>query len=139
IEEANERLHELTLLVRDLGGLLAGPDGPAEDITTLLDTSRTAAIALDRFEGAEQERAETAERLSALEGQLDEVAGELSAAREFAASALSDAVQEELRHLEMPDADIRVDVTAQTHRSHGKDAVAILMAPHPGADHLPVG
>ena len=139
IEEANERLHELTLLVRDLGGLLAGPDGPAEDITTLLDTSRTAAIALDRFEGAEQERAETAERLSALEGQLDEVAGELSAARESAASALSDAVQEELRHLEMPDADIRVDVTAQTHRSHGKDAVAILMAPHPGADHLPVG
>lgn len=139
IEEANERLHELTLLVRDLGGLLAGPDGPAEDITTLLNTSRTAAIALDRFEGAEQERAETAERLSALEGQLDEVAGELSAARESAASALSDAVQEELRHLEMPDADIRVDVTAQTHRSHGKDAVAILMAPHPGADHLPVG
>ena len=62
----------------------------------------------------------------------------LSTARRAAASTLSTAVQEELRHLEMPDADIRVDVTDQTHRSHGRDAVAILMAPHPGADHLPV-
>src|SRR5699024_6337752 len=54
IEEANERLHELTLLVRDLGAMLPGPDGPAGDITTLLATSRTAAIALDRYEGAEE-------------------------------------------------------------------------------------
>lgn len=139
IEEANERLHELTLLVRDLGGLLAGPDGPAEDITTLLGTSRTAAVALDRYEGAEQERAEAAERLTALEEQLSEAAEALSAARDAAASSLSEAVQQELRHLEMPDADIRVDVTEQAHRSHGRDAVAILMAPHPGAAHLPVG
>src|SRR5699024_6201231 len=131
IQEANERLHELTVLVRDLGAMLPGADGPAEDVTTLLATSRTAAIDLDRFEGAEQEREETASRLAELEE-------ELSAARTAAASALSAAVQEELRHLEMPDADIRVDVTAQAHRSHGRDAVAILLAPHPGARHLPV-
>ncbi|HEX7350404.1 DNA repair protein RecN [Brachybacterium sp.] len=139
IEEANERLHELTVLVRDLGALLPGEEGPAEDITTLLATSRTAAIALDRFEGAEQERTEAAERLAALEGELDVAAASLTAARSDAASALSAAVQEELRHLEMPDADIRVEVTAQAHRSHGRDAVAILLAPHPGAEHLPVG
>ena len=139
IEEANERLHELTLLVRDLGGMLPGEDGPAEDITALLATSRTAAIALDRFEGAEQERSEAAARLAELETVLDEAAEALTAARTAAAERLSAAVQEELRHLEMPDADIRVDVTAQSHRSHGRDAVAILLAPHPGADHLPVG
>jgi len=139
IEEANERLHELTVLVRDLGALLPGEEGPAEDITTLLATSRTAAIALDRFEGAEQERTEAAKRLAELEGELDAAAASLTAARSDAASALSTAVQEELRHLEMPDADIRVEVTAQAHRSHGRDAVAILLAPHPGAEHLPVG
>lgn len=139
IEEANERLHELTLLVRDLGALLPGPDGPAEDITTLLATSRTAAIDLDRFEGAADERSETAERLGQLEEELVGAAEALTHARTAAAAALSEAVQEELRHLEMPDADIRVDVTAQSHRSYGRDAVAILLAPHPGADHLPVG
>lgn len=139
IEEANERLHELTLLVRDLGAMLPGPDGPAEDITALLATSRTAAIALDRYEGAEEERAGTLGRLEGLEAELSETAAALTAARLTAASALSAAVQEELRHLEMPDADIRVEVAAQSHRSHGCDAVAILLAPHPGADHLPVG
>ncbi|MDN5600531.1 MAG: DNA repair protein RecN [Brachybacterium sp.] len=138
IQEAHERLHELTVLVRDLGALLPGADGPAEDITTLLATSRTAAIDLDRFEGAEQERSGAASRLAELEEELSAAAAALTAARTEAASTLSSAVQEELRHLEMPDADIRVDVTVQTHRSHGRDAVAILLAPHPGAQHLPV-
>lgn len=138
LEEANERLHELTVLVRDLGGLLLGADGPAQDITALLETSRGAAIDLDRFDGAEQERTAAAARLDSLQGELDEAAGALTSARTAAAEELSEAVQEELRHLEMPDADIRVDVSAQAHRSHGCDAVAILLAPHPGADHLPV-
>ncbi len=138
IQEANERLHELTVLVRDLGTMLPGPDGPAEDITALLEASRTAAVDLDRFEGAAQEREETARALARCEETLDELADALTAARTAAAKELSTAVQEELRHLEMPDADIRVDVSAQTHRPTGRDAVAILLAPHPGAEHLPV-
>src|SRR5699024_10599984 len=105
IEEANERLHELTVLVRDLGALLPGQDGPAEDVTTLLETSRTAAQELDRFEGAEEERGTVAARLEQLETDLDAAAEELTAARTEAAGALSGAVQEELRHLEMPDAE----------------------------------
>ncbi|MBB5831683.1 DNA repair protein RecN [Brachybacterium aquaticum] len=138
IEEANERLHELTVLVRDIGPLLPGPDGPAEDITALLETSRTAAQELDRFEGAEEERTAAAARLEALEGELDEAATALTVARTEAAATLSAAVQEELRHLEMPDAAIRVDVSERSHRAHGRDEVTILLAPHPGADHLPV-
>ena len=138
IEEANERLHELTVLVRDLGGLLPAEDGPAEDVTTLLETSRTAAQELDRFEGAEEERGTVADRLAESEGELSAAADALTAARTAAATSLSAAVQEELRHLEMPDAEIRVEVTERTHRSHGRDEVAILLAPHPGADHLPV-
>ncbi|WP_114856023.1 DNA repair protein RecN [Brachybacterium sp. YJGR34] len=138
VDEANERLHELTLLVRDLGGLLPGPEGPAEDITTLLENSRAAAVDLDRFDGAEQEREVAATRLAALGAELDEAAEALTAARTAAARELSEAVQEELRHLEMPDAALRVDVTEHGPRSHGRDAVAILLAPHPGAEHLPV-
>ena len=138
VDAANERLAELTALVRDLGTLLPGPDGPAEDVTALLETSRTAAVDLDRFEGAQTERDELSARLTALEEELDEVAAQLTAARTGAAAALSAAVQEELRLLEMPDAAITVDVSAQTARAHGRDAVAILLAPHPGAAPRPV-
>ncbi|WP_193107376.1 DNA repair protein RecN [Brachybacterium sp. FME24] len=139
LDEANQRLHELTVLVRDLGTMLPGTDGPAADITALLETSRGAAIDLDRYEGAEQERATAAARLETVQTELDQTAESLTSARTAAAAELSEAVQEELRHLEMPDAAIRVDVSPQTHRSHGRDAVAILLAPHPGAEHLPVG
>ena len=138
LDEANERLHELTVLVRDLGTLLPGSDGPAEDVTALLETSRGAAVDLDRFEGAEQERATATARLEAVQGELEETADALTAARTAAAERLAAAVQEELRHLEMPDAALRVDVSERAHRSHGRDAVAILLAPHPGAEPLPV-
>lgn len=43
-----------------------------------------------------------------------------------------------LVHLEMPDAEISVAVTEHSPRSHGRDAVAIRLAPHPGAQHRPV-
>ncbi|MFC7374246.1 DNA repair protein RecN [Brachybacterium sp. GCM10030268] len=138
LEEANERLHELTVLIRDLAPVLSDPDVPVEDVTSLLEASRGAAVDLDRYDGADQERAAAAEQLESTQAELDEAAAALTAARVAAARELSDAVQEELRHLEMPDAAIRVDVGEQSHRIHGRDAVAILLAPHPGADHLPV-
>ena len=138
LDEANGRLAELTSLVRDLGPLLPGPDGRADDVTALLEASRDAATDLDRYDGAEHERAETASALEQVETELETVAADLTAARRDAAQRLSAAVQEELGHLEMPDAAIRVDVTEHAPRSHGRDAVAILLAPHPGAQHRPV-
>ena len=138
LDEAHERLAELTALVRDLGGLLPGPEGPAGDVTELLDASRGAAIDLDRYDGAQQEREESAADLEQLETELESVAADLSAARRQAAQRLSAAVQAELVHLEMPDAEISVAVTEHSPRSHGRDAVAIRLAPHPGAQHRPV-
>ena len=38
----------------------------------------------------------------------------------------------------MPAASIRVEVAPHAPRIHGRDQVAILLAPHPGAQHLPV-
>ncbi|WP_246956268.1 DNA repair protein RecN [Brachybacterium sp. Marseille-Q7125] len=138
IAAANERLHELTVLVRELGPLLPGPDGPAESISELLETSRGAAADLESYDGAETELASARERLEELNTELEETAAALTAARTRAAEALSQAVQEELRHLEMPDARLQVEVAEHAPRSHGRDAVAILLAPHPGAEHLPV-
>ncbi|MFC0675425.1 DNA repair protein RecN [Brachybacterium hainanense] len=134
LDAANERLHELTLLLRDTGAALPG----AVDMTSLLEVSARAAADLDRYDGAQERHDEVQERLDALESRLDEAAAALTAARREAAGRLADAVEEELRELEMPQASIRVDVTEHAPREHGRDAVAILIAPHPGAEHLPV-
>lgn len=134
LDELNERLHALTVLVRDLGPTLGG----AEDVRTLLAASRTAAADIDRYDGAEQELAGVRESLASVQDELAEAAAALGAARREAAGRLAEAVQEELAHLEMPGASVRIDVSPAPARAHGADAVAILLAPHPGAEHLPV-
>lgn len=134
LDETNERLHDLTLAVRDLAPVLGG----GTDIGSVLEASRTAAADLDRFEGAEQELAGLREQADAIDTELDEIALALTAVREDAARRLAEAVEAELRELEMPAASLRVEVTPAAAHAHGRDAVAILLAPHPGARHLPV-
>lgn len=134
VEQANERLHEVTTLVRDLGPALGG----GASIGELLESSRDAAADLDRFDGAETELSVAREQMTALEHGLDEAAQALTAARREAAARLASAVESELVHLEMPQASLQVEVTEHAPRPHGRDRVAFLLAPHPGADHLPV-
>ncbi|UQN31006.1 DNA repair protein RecN [Brachybacterium kimchii] len=134
VEQANERLHEVTTLVRDLGPVLGG----AATIGELLESSRTAAADLDRFDGAETELSAAREEMTGLETALDEAAEALTGARGDAASRLARAVESELVHLEMPQASLEVEVAPHSPRPHGRDRVAFLLAPHPGADHLPV-
>ena len=69
---------------------------------------------------------------------LDAAADALTAARTEAAARLSAEVTEELHALAMPDARIEVRVSPGTESSHGRDDVAILLAPHPGAEPRPV-
>ncbi|MFJ2370214.1 DNA repair protein RecN [Microbacterium sp. NPDC087665] len=66
--------------------------------------------------------------------ELDAHAAELTAARTCAAVKLGEAVSEELHALAMPDARIEVAVSAGSETAHGRDDVAILLAPHPGAE-----
>jgi DNA repair protein RecN (Recombination protein N) len=134
VEEANERLHEITTLLRDLGPTLGG----ADTIGELLEASREAAGDLDRFEGAEAELARISSQMEGVEAALDDAAAALTGAREEAAARLAEAVEAELVHLEMPQASLRVEVSGAAPRPHGRDRVAFLLAPHPGADHLPV-
>lgn len=71
--------------------------------------------------------------------ELDDRAAVLTAERLDAASRLGAAVSEELHALAMPDARLEVSVTPGAESGHGRDDVAILLAPHPGAEPRPVG
>jgi DNA repair protein RecN (Recombination protein N) len=70
--------------------------------------------------------------------ELDARAAELTAARTEAAARLSAAVTEELHALAMPDAAVTVAVREGAEAAHGRDDVAFLLAPHPGAEPRPV-
>jgi DNA repair protein RecN (Recombination protein N) len=83
-----------------------------------------------------------ADRLSSeladVRAELDDAAATLTAARTTAARALGEAVSEELHALAMPDARVEVAVTAGNESVHGRDDVALLLTPHPGAAPRPV-
>ncbi len=85
---------------------------------------------------------ERAERLDAeramARAELDQAAAVLTEARTAAAARLADLVTAELHALAMPDARLEVAVTAGTESVHGRDEVALLLAPHPGASPRPV-
>lgn len=66
--------------------------------------------------------------------ELDEAASALTAVRTDAAARLSHAVTEELHALAMPDARFEARVSAGAESRHGRDDVALLLAPHPGAE-----
>ena len=138
LDAANQRLHDLTHLVRDLGAVLPGPDGPAADADELLAASALAARDLDRFDSADEDLERLDRELADAETTLDAAAAALTTAREQAAAQLSSAVRDELQLLEMPAADFRIRIGAAAHRRHGRDDVRFELAPHPGAEHLPV-
>jgi DNA repair protein RecN (Recombination protein N) len=69
---------------------------------------------------------------------LAAAADALTAARTSAAVDLGDRVSAELRDLAMPDAAVSVAVTPGAESAAGRDDVAILLAPHPGAEPRPV-
>lgn len=66
--------------------------------------------------------------------ELDAASATLTAARTEAAARLGAAVTEELHALAMPDARLEVAVREGSESTHGRDDVAILLAPHPGAE-----
>ncbi len=78
------------------------------------------------------------EECDAVRAELDAAAAALTAARSAAAESLAAAVTEELHALAMPDARLEVSVAPGAESAHGRDDVAILLAPHPGAEPRPV-
>lgn len=147
-------------IATDLSGYLADLDesGPLE--LDAVETRRAAIATLIRHHGASLDEvlalAETgATRLAELEGDdarieelaaakdvaarnLDDAAAVLTERRTAAAVVLGDAVSDELTALAMPDARLQVSVTPGTPSADGRDDVALLLAPHPGAEPRPV-
>lgn len=122
-----ERRAQLTGLVRRHGDLAAAIElletGSAR-LTELDDDS-------DRIDRLTQQR-------DSEQALLDAAAAALTAARSEAARRLGAAVTEELHELAMPDARLEVRVDPAPQSLHGRDEVAILLAPHPGAQLRPV-
>jgi len=118
-----ERRAVLAALVRAHGTLDAAIE--------LLDTGSSRLAELD--DDSDRIERLTAER-DAAASTLDQTAAALTEARTEAAGRLGAAVTTELRALAMPDARLEVAVTEGTESASGRDDVAILLAPHPGAD-----
>ena len=118
-----ERRAALTSLVRAHGSL--------DEARELWRTGSTRLAELDD-DGDRLERLQ-AER-DAARVDLDAAASALTAARAEAAVRLGAEVTEELHALAMPDARLEVAVHEGAESTHGRDDVAILLAPHPGAE-----
>ncbi|WP_157002616.1 DNA repair protein RecN [Agromyces laixinhei] len=86
----------------------------------------------DRIEGLDAS-------VTALEAEVDRLAARLTELRTDAAGRLATAVSSELAALAMPDAQLTVVIEPTTEvTAHGRDAVSILLRPHPGAEARPV-
>lgn len=122
-----ERRAVLSALVRAHGTLDAAIE--------LLDTGSARLAELD--DDTDRVERLTAERDAAASA-VDAAAAVLTDARTDAAERLGAAVTAELRALAMPDARLSVAVSPGAESVSGRDDVAILLAPHPGADPRPV-
>lgn len=125
--------HELAA-VEERRSVLAGlvrTHGTLEAAIALLDVGSSRLAELDddsgRIERLTEER-------DAAASALDDAAEVLTAVRTEAAERLGAAVTNELRALAMPDARLEVSVAPGSESASGRDDVAILLAPHPGAE-----
>ncbi|WP_426187577.1 DNA repair protein RecN [Microbacterium sp. TWP3-1-2b2] len=118
-----ERRAALTTLIRAHGSL--------DDALEVWQTGSARLAELDddddRLERLQTER-------DAARAALDDAATSLTSARTEAAGRLGAAVTDELHALAMPDARLEVAVREGSESTHGRDDVAILLAPHPGAE-----
>ncbi|SIN79654.1 DNA repair protein RecN [Agromyces cerinus] len=119
-----------------LGGLVRRHGGGLDEV---LEFRRTGGLRLVELDSDDERIEELEASVSALENDVDRLAGSLTELRTDAAGRLATAVTAELSALAMPDAQLAVVVepTAEA-TAHGRDAVSILLRPHPGAEPRPV-
>ncbi|GAA5096860.1 DNA repair protein RecN [Microbacterium yannicii] len=125
--------HELAA-VEERRAVLAGlvrAHGTLDAAIDLLDTGSSRLAELDDDSDRIERLTEDQDAAAAA---LDETAAVLTAARTEAAARLGSAVTTELHALAMPDARLEVAVTPGAETASGRDDVAILLAPHPGAE-----
>ncbi|MFB9310193.1 DNA repair protein RecN (Recombination protein N) [Agromyces hippuratus] len=119
-----------------LGGLVRRHGGGLDDV---LEFRRNGGLRLVELD-SDDERIEGLEAsVASLEADVDRLAGALTELRTDAAGRLAIAVTTELAALAMPDAQLAVAIEPTVEATtHGRDAVSILLRPHPGAEPRPV-
>ncbi|WP_292832820.1 DNA repair protein RecN [Microbacterium sp.] len=124
--------HELATLQdrRALLNTLIRAHGTLDDVLALRESGAARLLELDD-DGDRIERLAAEVRGAA--ATLDDTARALTSARVAAAVRLSAAVTDELRALALPDARVEVAVQPGSETTVGRDDVALLLAPHPGA------
>ena len=130
LEIVQERRAELGAIARKYGPSL-------DEAIDYLDSGSARLLELDN----DSDRIDSlSTEVEADRARVIEIAGRLSDLRRAYAIRLSERVTNELKALAMQDARIVVEVTdRQEYTLSGKDAVAILLAPHVGAEPRPLG
>ncbi|MRG60807.1 DNA repair protein RecN [Agromyces sp. CFH 90414] len=125
LQVVQERRALLTALIRRHGASL-------DDVLAFRANGGLRLIELD----GDDERIEALEAsVAGLEAEVDRLATRVTELRTDAAGRLAAAVTAELAALAMPDAQLTVVVEpAAEPAAHGRDAVSILLRPHPGAE-----
>ncbi|MDZ5079122.1 DNA repair protein RecN [Nesterenkonia sp. HG001] len=136
-ESGPERLGEVHQRRADLDRLsrLYGPD-----VDAVLAWAEEARHRLNTLQSDDDRITRLTAEIGQLEQALQDQASELRRRRTEAGHRLAEAVGEELAALAMPHARMVVDVTETEELGpHGADVVAMLLAPHAGAEPLPLG
>ena len=130
LEAVQDRRSELGEIARKYGPTL-------DDAIAYLDSGSTRLLELDQdSDRIDRLRSE----VEADRARVVQLADELSRVRHDFAQQLGERVSEELVALAMPNARLTVDVTdRQDYGLTGRDAVAIQLAPHPGAESRSLG
>ncbi|GAB3412126.1 DNA repair protein RecN [Schumannella luteola] len=114
-----------------LGGLARRFGPTVDDVVDFAETGGTRLLELD---GDEDRIAELGREVEEGLAEVEALADEISALRRTAAEQLAAAVTAELAALAMPDARLHIEVTERELGTSGRDAVAILLQPHPGTE-----
>lgn len=129
LESAHARRAELGTLAR----------AHATDVDGVLAWASEAGLRLLHLDSGDERVAglqAESERLGAL---LDDLAAQITRNRSDAGVAMAQAVTAELAGLAMAGAELEVTVEPAEPAVHGRDAVTILLRPHPGAPPTPLG
>lgn len=125
--------HELAA-VEERRAVLAGLVRTHGNLDAAIELLETGSLRLAELDDDSDRIERLTEERDAAASLLDDAAAALTAARIEAAGRLGTAVTAELRALAMPDARLEVSVTPGAESATGRDDVAILLAPHPGAE-----
>ncbi|MFT4219516.1 MAG: DNA repair protein RecN [Microbacterium sp.] len=128
LDAVEERRALLSALARRHGGTLEA----------VLELAESGAARLGELEGDDDRIAALTSERDAAASVLDESAAALTRERAAAAEMLGARVTAELAALAMPDAVLTVSVAPTAATAHGRDEVALLLAPHAGAQPRPV-